>query len=260
MAEWKSPNFHSSVGKLILLSIVSYLTILYLIRARISWLILVVPAALLWAQLTSIRNISFWAITLTAFLALGVSHGQLPELVSRFKRSSRSGQRDIGRGAAKAVNVTLVLLTMTGFFLAQEKIRSHWGRFYDPMIPRASTEYMVANLPGGKVFNMYGSGGYMLWRAPVGFPIFVDGRYAPYGEKIIEDYLNIVQGGRIALRTLADYDVEIVSTATGGALAETLATIGGYRRVYGDSHFELFVIDNEKYAGVRTAVTESTKP
>jgi hypothetical protein len=75
--------------------------------------------------------------------------------------------------------------------------------------PTAAVAWMKSNAIQGNLLNEYGWGGYLDWFAR-GNRVFVDGRTDLFGDKILGDWIEIVQAGPKWKETLSRYPVDYV--------------------------------------------------
>ena len=58
--------------------------------------------------------------------------------------------------------------------------------------PVAAVAYINEHKPAGPIFNSYNWGGYLIWNLR-DYPVYVDGRTDLYGDKILQEWLDVVQ-------------------------------------------------------------------
>ena len=255
VSEWQSPNFKAIPQKLLLVSIFSYLAVIFVIDRKASWLMLLVPGTMLFAMLVAQRNQGFWAVILPAFLAMGVS-----EILSQRTQPESQLLRQVPHTqSAYFLNAVILLVTITAVILGSPVVQQRQRDAAAEMIPAAATDFMLNNIPDGNLFNRYASGGYLIWRTYPRFPVFVDGRYAPYTTEIMKSYLHIISGLPKSIDLLKDHNVEIALVNTNTALSELLYLSQDYRTVYSDPEHSIYVVDTDKFAKVVTVERAMTR-
>lgn len=218
-------------------------------RLRFSFLVL-------WALFT------WWAFGYVRFLWLQVFitmagvgacwQGGLEYLSSKFK--VRSSKFRLTSNAAFAV---LAILVLAGAVLYQRSGKHLWQRAGLGWKPRmysdAGASFLKKHLDGGKIYNDFDIGGYLLWHE---IPVFVDGRIAPYvGTEVLDDFFRIY-GGRLDL--LDKYGVDwiilpyarAVQTEVFNKFNLKLRETGGWALVYWDDACLIYVRRIEKYSPV----------
>jgi len=112
---------------------------------------------------------------------------------------------------------------------------------------------LQANMEGGKLFNDFDIGGYLLWKQ---IPVFVDGRIGPYfGTSIIQDHHLIYQGN---LGLLDKYGIDWImlaygktsQTGTFDRLNRLITGSGQWALVFWDDACLIYVRRTPKYARV----------
>ena len=255
VSEWQSPNFKATFQKLLLVSIFSYLVVIFVTDRKASWLMLLVPGTMLFTMLVATRNQGFWAVILPAFLAIGVSE----ILTQRTQPESQLLRQVPHPQFAYFLNAMILLVTITTVILGGPAVQQRHRDAAAAVIPAAATDFMLNNIPDGNLFNRYVSGGYLIWRTYPRFPVFVDGRYFPYTREIMETYLHIISGLPKSVDLLKNHNVEITLVATNTALSELLYLSQDYRTVYSDPEHSIYVIDTDKFAQVETVERATTR-
>ena len=135
----------------------------------------VLPALIFFClTLTAVRHLAICAIVATPLLA-----DRLDLLLD-------------GKWLAATRRRVSVLLCATGCicFLAFNAISAGHGRLGLPpgCHPVAGVEFALKHGVRGRMFNEFGKGAYILWRAWPKYRVFIDGRLSVYGRKVNEDW------------------------------------------------------------------------
>ena len=151
----------------------------------------------------------------------------------------------------------LVILVLAGAAFYQRSGKHLWQRAGLGWKPRmysdAGAGFLKKHLDGGKVYNDFDIGGYLLWQR---IPVFVDGRIAPYaGTEVLDDFFRIY-GGRLGL--LDEYGVDWIilpyaKTSQTDAFTRFnshLKVDGGWALVYWDDACLIYVRRAGKYSPV----------
>lgn len=258
VAEWDSPDFKPLFQKILLASIFLYWLSLFLQQKRTSWIVFVIPAVLLWSLLTAQRNQGFWAVIMPVFLAITISGGINESSDQKNALSRRLERGDPVPRFTYYLNAFLIFMTVVVVVIKAPTITNKQMNSAGELLPVKATDFLLEKVPDGKLYNRYGSGGYLIWRTFPKFPVFVDGRYAPYSDKIIEDARHIMSALPGTISLLEKYGVEIALAETSTALFQTLDNSNLYRLVYSDSDHSVFVKNNQKYQAL-ASVSSTTK-
>jgi hypothetical protein len=189
VGEWFRPDYsNAQFWPFALLLMLGLPTVLVGLRRRSIGLTevgLVVPFAVLGAQ--SMRNISQYAVC-----AVPVVAAVATELTSkrRIRRLTRPPRRDAVDQRLKTVMVACVVtVTVISSVAISRSTISPAGN-----ADARASEYpldaarWLADNPGGRVFNHYNYGGWLILE---GVPVFVDGRPDMYGDAFMDEYVRI---------------------------------------------------------------------
>lgn len=225
--EWQSPDFHQFQWLEIWLVGAIALALAYGVRlppTRIAMVLL-----LLHMTLVHRRNADFLGF-LTPLLigeSIGVQLRQRGKQgVSRLdKMFSRLAEPANAKGILVAA---AALLIVSAGYLANPLERPP-----DPDTPIAAVQAARENgLTGGRVFNQYGFGDYLMFS---GIAPFIDGRAELYGDEFFKRYQQAIWGGTDDLPSMLDqYHITWAIFAADGTAATLIAHIPGWRRVYAD--------------------------
>jgi hypothetical protein len=105
---------------------------------------------------------------------------------------------------------------------------------YRVNLPMGAVAYLNYTQPGGRLFNTYNWGAYLLWALP-GYPVFVDGRTDLYNDEIINQWLSVVRVEDGWQAILDEYDINLVLIEPGSMLDRTLAIEQAWEPVYRDA-------------------------
>ncbi len=106
--------------------------------------------------------------------------------------------------------------------------------------PAEAINYLSLNgFPDGNVLNPYEWGGYIAWKIP-NLKIFVDGRTDLFGDKIILDWLKMVNADEGWEVSLKDYEIHWVFLKPGTPLIKELSS-RGWQTIYEDQQVNILV-------------------
>jgi hypothetical protein len=257
VSEWLSPDFHALHGRLLLASILSFIALRMFSPRPERWIEVTMPLLMLSMALTSVRHIPFWALVLPALAAQSLGRVRtFPGFDSGLLRSRCLAPGDLGQRASRFVNAFVIALTL-GIVAASANVVER--RFADQsaaFLPKEAISFLLRESVSGRLFNTYGGGGYIIWRAGTQLPVFIDGRYSPYPQDVIDHYHKIARAEPGTLDLLRKYDVEVIVYKTNSGLTTLLSHSSQYRPVYSDFFFTVFVEDAEQYALLRSVPLE----
>jgi hypothetical protein len=161
------------------------------------------------------------------------------------------------RAAGRWAPAVAIAFALAGSALYQRSGKHLWQRAGLGWKPRmysdAGADFLKQHLDGGKVYNDFDIGGYLLWKE---IPVFIDGRIAPYmGTEVLDDFFRIY-GGRLEL--LDRYGVDWIFLPYGRSgqvdafnrLNGLIRASGRWALVYWDDASLIYVRRAEKYSSV----------
>ena len=226
--EFLSPDFHSLVGKLLLLAILGVMTAFALTRERPHWRRLLVALAMTYFALTSQRNIQLFGATVFPVLALHFTGAwrRLPDwrgIRAVFDRDAKLGR-------------TLPLAgVVTAAFLALFATRGRIGDVQAVPDAVSPDDFPVAVVERarqagltGRMFHDFIWGGYLLYAWPEQ-KVFIDGGTDFYGEEMMFTYINTSDAGPFWRDSLARWEFDRALLPTGSSLAHELVREPAWR-------------------------------
>ncbi|MGC8874532.1 MAG: hypothetical protein ACP5SI_08830 [Chloroflexia bacterium] len=238
VGEWLPPNFQEPAGLLFALLIL-------LLLAGLAWRrVGVAPAetlAILGFTLLGLRSVRAVGVAvplltygITGVLGWGVAarsgvgrHGAWP-------RPSRWGFW-LWYGGIGA----LLLILLVGIGAEFAAWGSKEGFVSEAGYPQAAVEYLRKEARGGRLFNSYNWGGYLIWQLKER-PVFIDGRADLYGDTLFADYLRVWHVEPSWAEVLNRWEVEWVLCEKGAPLATLLVSSPSWTVVYEDSTAVLY--------------------
>jgi hypothetical protein len=106
-------------------------------------------------------------------------------------------------------------------------------------VPVGAVQWLKENQASGHLFNSYNWGGYLAWSLPQ-FPIFIDGRADLYGNELINDWWNVVDGTPQGFAILDQWKVQTILLEPSWPIIKLLPS-AGWREVYQDNMAVIFV-------------------
>jgi hypothetical protein len=193
VGEWFAPSFRNpQFWPFAMLLIITVAVLVIGVRKRVIGLTelgLVVPFGLMGLQ--SVRNITQFSVCAVPVIAsvwtVVRANGSKPSTAKVTPRTGRPQQiterAKTTITAISASSMILALLVMTSADLAPERNQTERQK----TMPLAATQWLVDH-PGGKVFNHYNYGGWLIFSK---VPVYVDGRPDMYGDAFVDEYVRI---------------------------------------------------------------------
>lgn len=185
IAEWQSPNFHTSeVQPFILMLFLTFFALSISTKKPLAKEFLLV-GVFGYMSLLAVRNIGLFALVAAPIASRHLQAGLQP-LLERVR-----SKKEVPESLAKWINILLaVLLT----FMALIRILTQLGEevnneHINNQIPLEAFEYIEEHRPDGALFNSYNWGGYVLWKLYPDYLSFVDGRTDLFSDEILSQYL-----------------------------------------------------------------------
>ncbi|KPL74345.1 hypothetical protein ADN00_13670 [Ornatilinea apprima] len=246
ISEWASPDFHQLDQLLFLLFFLFCTVILVLCKERVSGADLAKFFAFSLLAFYARRNIAPFAV-IAAPAAARALHRGLDGLIAPgsplkrvslamrqwFQQANRPQHPFLLR-ARKWLNLGMAaVLGVVG--LGKLYSVSHpvmMDRYLSESYPVKAVEWLRSQSDMGNLLNEYDWGGYLIWFAR-DVPVFIDGRTDLYGDKILGDWIRLVQGGEGADELLERYEIETLLLRPNRPLARLLVA-EDWKTVYAD--------------------------
>jgi hypothetical protein len=233
-AEFVSPNFHESAGKVFLTLLVVCVIALSLHRPRptLPRLLLICAGAAF--ALISVRNVPLFGLTALPILAL-----HLDDLWRRLPDPGGvRGRFEITTGATTTLPWALPVVVLL--------VVGAWGRgrlgslqlirdeFDGSIFPVTAVAEARSRRLEGRLFSEFAWGGYLVYAWPEQ-KIFIDGGTDFFGEDIFREYVHIKQMGPGWRARLAQREISLMLLEREKPFTHELARDGGWLLLYCDS-------------------------
>ncbi|MFI5274982.1 MAG: hypothetical protein ACHQ4H_18280, partial [Ktedonobacterales bacterium] len=186
---------------------------------------------------TAVRGVPLWALVVTPLLGEALTRWA-HELAARRERSTSqwiggvagsllrrserlaATEKLLGRGGwALLALVAVLALAANGGALPGSRFATMDAEFSTRDFPVEAVERLQATgLPTGRGFNTVEWGGYLTYALPE-YHVFIDSRSDFYGERLLRDYLTILDVGPQWQATLDAYDVRWALLPRGAPVA-----------------------------------------
>jgi hypothetical protein len=233
--EFRSPDFHSSIGLVFLAVLLLVLAAVGARRSRLEAPALLTFLATLALSLRSWRYIALFGLVALPMLAIA--------LAADWERWVPRALRDPGRALAEGDRLARrggLALVLTGvlFGLAMWPREGHARQYiateFDAHVfPVDAVKFARANGVSGRLYNEYVWGGYLTLAWPEQ-RVFIDGLADFYGIRIFRDYGNVA-GLKPGWRDVLDrWDIELVLVPADSSVAHELGREPAWHELYRD--------------------------
>ena len=231
--EWQSPDFSQSMWIPFALMIL-FLSYTGLRGGRSqsttqTFLLLI----FLYMGLRDMRNIPLFTI-----VAIPVIAAQLDALITIHPSTTPATRRS---SLLNGALIFLALVAVVARFFQQAGIReSEIIKNY----PVQAVNWIQENRPGGRIFNSYNWGGYLIWRLYPEYLVFIDGRADVYGSSFLSDYKGISTIKPGWQEEFARYDIATVLIEPNSVMANVLRQSSNWQISYEDQTSVIFSMNH----------------
>jgi len=251
--EYNSPDFHNPLVKLFLVALMAGTVVLALVRSRVDLLGLATWLLFTAFALHSGRNIPLFAVLALPWLAtwtidLADQDSGPGRALDRFMDwTRRLSHTEATLKGWPVAALGVVLLTVA----ALRPDRSEVYRFSSEVFPVEAVESILESDVelAGPVYNEFGWGGYLLYRAWPEIPVFIDGQTDFYGEELTQEYVRIRELRPDWEALLDKHGIRWALIPVDAPLAQGLEFHTDWERVYSDSVAVTFVLEAAAPAG-----------
>jgi hypothetical protein len=252
--EFKSPDFHTTLGKLV--ELIIFLTVITVVQAvkKKRWIDIGLLVLFTHLMLQSVRHIPLMAIV--AFPIIG-------EHLSEFFRETISDMTGTkNRLARLSLNLKSLVqnnlainrqLSGYGFYIIPPvllfaMIASPWGgRVWDPNFnpdqhPVKAAEFIANSELHGNVYAQDEYGDYLIYRFYPKIKVFIDGRSDFYNSgPVLEDYKKLLKLDPSWSEVLDKFDVQWMLLENDDPLSMVAQMSGGWERIYKDDYSQILI-------------------
>jgi hypothetical protein len=193
--EYTSPDFHNPVIKFFLATLMLGIAVLAMVRSRVDRLGLATWILFTAFALHSGRNIPLFAVLALPWLAgWTIDLAEQDTLPGRRLTRFMGWTRRLSRTEAMLAGWPALVVGVVGLtVVALGPNRRDVYRFSSEVFPVAAVEVLLDSdfEAPGPVYNEFGWGGYLLYRAWPEIPVFIDGQTDFYGEELTQEYVRI---------------------------------------------------------------------
>jgi hypothetical protein len=255
IAEWRSPDFHASLYRPLLLLWLLLLTVLATSRIQLKGRVLVPLLLTAFVALDAARHIPIFVLVAMPLIAAA-----LP--VSDRATSPRHGTSWRLRPALGAFIVILLAVFALAKWVSLARNQSAREAQIFPQAAigfiRANYLYLNSLHQSNKFFVYYDWGGYAIWHLYPNYRVFVDGRADLYGDDLMRQSIRTLIDLRTGWQGILDHwQVETILVPSSCALAQALLLDSHWRAEFSDSQAIVF---SQTPPTARTTDISTNKP
>jgi hypothetical protein len=244
--EWQSPDFHLFGFQAYLLLVLMFFVAGAYGSRKPDLTELALPLFFIVAGYVSKRHVPLAALTLVPFTALALAGRPFSATKTflfglkpvRWYMARRSTGRELGN-YEYALNWLLacaIPLCVSAYIRSDQ---AQVGRGPDKMLAEGAVDFIAAHGLGGKLLNEYGDGGYLIYRLAPHAKVAVDGRADMYGDRFVEEYLQLYQGGADWEAKFKRLGVDLAVLPLDAPIRQLLLENGRFRELYRDKHYSV---------------------
>jgi hypothetical protein len=231
--EWQSPNFHETRMQPFAVLLILTFSAMALSKRRSTTAEILLTSGFGLLGLFSARFISIFAVVVPVVL---VRHAD--EVLANWGEKLEirvNVQLDRSPSPVLGWINRLLVLLLAMVVMYKASLVMPWDSNFEifrESLPVDAVEYIKSQRPNGRMFNSYNFGGYLIWALPE-YQVFIDGRADLYGDELIFEWLNIIQGGEGWREPLDKWGVGFVLVEPGIPLIKKLED-SDWELVYAD--------------------------
>ncbi|CAG1015323.1 hypothetical protein ANAEL_05234 [Anaerolineales bacterium] len=240
--EWLSPDFHQFYAHPMLWLLFLLIFGLGFAQKRISFTDLFKGLGFAYLFFFAQRNLIAYTIIILPivekYLSSAIANiAAVPGLQKSLERfASQTSKGQFPQKATVAINSILIslfslsLLGYTYLVSTPESIAKE--------VPAKAVEWIKQNRPRGPIFNSYNWGGYLIWGLR-DYPVFIDGRADLYGNELIREWSEIVEGTDKGLGLLESRGINLIFLEPHYSLLNKLDP-DEWKKVYSDQQIAIY--------------------
>ena len=245
--EWASADFHQLIQQPILWMLFLLITSIGWSEKRLDGTDLVYLIGFGYMAMVARRNFGPFAIVAAPILSRHAALA-LTNWLSRFRIKNPGNRRfnqvnhDVPQyWVKKVINIALVgmigLVAILKIYVVSNPILVE--SVVTASYPVEAVSWIKNNLPERNLFSSYNWGGYLIWTLPE-YPVFIDGRTDLYGDKTINQWIQVVQADPGWNEVLDEWNVNTVLIERTWPINSVLAQ-SGWKLVYTDLLANIYI-------------------
>lgn len=257
ITEWRSPDFHTFRWKLFLLLVFSALTAAIYSEKRPDFTEIVLSVFFIAAAFISIRHAPISVLGILFFASVTLGHVPFAKIFSyvKLEQLAMHYRRFVGKGSDLGkkeflFNWIMLVITLTGCLLYYPVFHAKDEDKANKTVPVKAVQFIKDAGIKGRVFSVYHYGGYLINQFYPEQLVFIDGRADLYGDKFIQEYLEIVEARAGWKEKLEKHQIDYVILARKSALVELLQTSADFKLIFEDEVNAVLLKNDARYAAI----------
>jgi hypothetical protein len=239
--EWRSPDFHQPHFQALALLLLATFCVLALSNKRVRPGELLLLAVTALAALRSGRNVAFFSLAATPLLAEHLWNWLMTyRWTSRLLNPEATAPATISP-VKVVLNLTLVVLALVITALGAKRAMVLQPIAEATEFPGGAVNFLLSERPPQPIYNEYTWGGYFIWKLYPDYRVYIDGRADVYGDKLVEESLQVHDANPGWREVLQRYGTRTVLVKPNSGLATSLREDSGWRKVFEDKQSVIFV-------------------
>jgi hypothetical protein len=246
--EWKSPDFHQPHFQAVLILLLGTFFLLAVSNKRERPGRLLMLLATSFAMLRSGRNIPFFSLVATPLFAEHLWEWlQAQPWANRLIASSQMGppKRSIPQ---IVINSLIVVVVLSFCGLAARRAAAKQPVIEEQEFPKAAVDYIKLHGAPQPIFNEYAWGGYLIWRLYPDYRIHIDGRADVFGDKLVEEFIQVNDGKPRWRELLQQYGTQTVLVKRDSAIVNLLSEDSRWQKVFEDKQAVILVLKEQLHS------------
>jgi hypothetical protein len=242
ITEWLSPDFHQYYAHPLLWLLFLLIVGIAYSGKRMSFVDLLKGLGFTYLFFVAQRNMGPYAIIILPIVARHLapamesfSNAPIFEAI-RAKISQATAAKQPSAKFNFIVNTALISL-LVAFTLINAYIAALPQRM-EERIPSRAVQWIKDNKPPGPMFNSYNWGGYLTWELR-DYPVFIDGRADLYGDEILSEWGEIINGTDKGLSLLDKHRINLIFLEPKYPLFDRLSE-RGWEKAFNDSKITIY--------------------
>jgi hypothetical protein len=187
------------------------------------------------------RNVPFFALVATPLFAEHLWEWMLGQTWASPLIASTETNTGKPSTPQMAINTLIVVLALILCSIAAQRAAAKQPSTEEQNFPKAAVDYMHMHRLPQPIFNDYAWGGYLIWRLYPDYPVFIDGRADVFGEKLVEQFIEVHDGKPSWRELLQQFRTQTVLVERDSAIASLLTNDSGWQKVFEDKQAVILV-------------------
>lgn len=242
IVEWLSPDFHQIYAHPLLWILFLLIISIAYSKKPLSFVDLLKGLGFTYLFFVAQRNMGPYAIIVIPIIERHLTPATTFFAKAPFleKFNAKTSQLFTGKQPSEKFNfiINTLLVGVLATLILVKAYAASTPQVMEEQTPSGAIQWVKDNKPRGPLFNSYYWGGYLTWELR-DYPVFIDGRADLYGDEILSEWSEIVNGTDKGLTLLDVYKINLVFLEPNYPLLDKLSQLG-WEKVYGDSKIIIY--------------------